>query len=89
MDGFGGGEMSKNRKKRIEERMKGMLEITYFLAFQIKNSIYKEELETGATDPRFQMMIGSPSQVLNIKNYAKISNGSPSAFYNFPFCSKY
>jgi hypothetical protein len=33
MDGFGGGKMSKNRKKRIDERMKGTLEITYFLAF--------------------------------------------------------
>jgi hypothetical protein len=33
MDGFGGGKMSKNRKKRIEGQMKSMPETAGFLAF--------------------------------------------------------
>ena len=33
MDGFGGKDMSPERKKAIAERMKGMLEKTYILTF--------------------------------------------------------
>ena len=33
MDGFGGGQMSEDRKKMIAERMKSMLEKTYVLTF--------------------------------------------------------
>jgi GLPGLI family protein len=70
MDGFGGGQMSEDRKKAIAERMKGMLEKTYILTFTNTESIYKEEekLETATTNPRFQMMMGSLTPGAQYKN---------------------
>jgi len=61
LDGFGGGDMSEERKKMISERMKSMLEITYVLTFNTTESIYKEEekLEAVAVHPGFKMMMGS------------------------------
>jgi hypothetical protein len=35
LDGFGGGQMSEDRKKMIAERMKSMLEKTYFLKYRV------------------------------------------------------
>ncbi len=40
---WGGREMSPEQKKRIEERMKGMLEKVYILTFNKTESIYKED----------------------------------------------
>lgn len=40
---FGGRQMSEDQKKRIAERMKGMLEKTYTLNFNQVESTYKEE----------------------------------------------
>ena len=70
MDGFGGGEMSEERKKMIAERMKSMLEKTYILTFSNTESIYKEEekLGTGAVNPGFRMMMGSFTPGAQYKN---------------------
>lgn len=43
MDGFGGREMSPERKKMIMERMKNMLEKTFILTFNKTESKYKED----------------------------------------------
>ncbi|QDO92872.1 GLPGLI family protein [Formosa sediminum] len=43
MPDFGGRQMSEEQKKRIEARMKSMLEKTYILSFNRSESIYKEE----------------------------------------------
>lgn len=43
IDDFGGREMSPERKKQIEERMKGFLEKEYILTFNKEESIYKED----------------------------------------------
>ena len=43
MDQFGGREMSPDRKKQIEERMKGFLEKVYTLTFNKTESVYKED----------------------------------------------
>ena len=43
MDDFGGREMSPERKKQIQERMKGFLEKEYILTFNKEESIYKED----------------------------------------------
>ena len=70
MDGFGGGQMSEDRKKMIAERMKSMLEKSYVLTFSNTESIYKEEekLETGGTNPGFRMMMGSFTPGAQYKN---------------------
>lgn len=43
LDQFGGREMSAERKKQIEERMKSFLEKQYILTFNQQESIYKED----------------------------------------------
>ena len=43
MDQFGGQDMSAERKKQIQERMKSFLEKEYTLVFSKSESIYKEE----------------------------------------------
>jgi GLPGLI family protein len=43
MDDFGGREMSPERKKQIQERMKSFLEKEYILTFNKTESIYKED----------------------------------------------
>jgi len=70
IDGFGGGQMSEERKKMIAERMKGMLEKTFILTFSNTESIYKEEekLGTGTTNPGFRMMMGSFTPGAQYKN---------------------
>ena len=70
MDGFGGGDMTEDRKKIFAERMKSMLEKTYILTFSNTESIYKEEekLETGAVNPGFRMMMGSFTPGAQYKN---------------------
>ncbi len=45
---FGGRQMSEDQKKRIAERMKGMLEKTFVLNFNQIESVYKEEEKLGA-----------------------------------------
>lgn len=73
MDGFGGPEMSEDRKRQIAERMKSFLEKTYILTFNGNESIYKEEekLEAGAGSRGFGMMMNSftaGKQYKNLKN---------------------
>ncbi|WP_456437250.1 GLPGLI family protein [Psychroserpens sp.] len=48
ISGFGGGQMSDQRKKQIAERMKSMLEKTYVLNFNRSESTYKEEEKLAA-----------------------------------------
>ncbi|NRD23308.1 GLPGLI family protein [Winogradskyella litoriviva] len=43
MDDFGGPDMSPERKKQIQERMKSFLEKEYILTFNQAESVYKEE----------------------------------------------
>lgn len=43
LDDFGGGNMSPERKKQIQERMKSFLEKQYILTFNKEESIYKED----------------------------------------------
>lgn len=43
MPDFGGRQISEEQKKRIESRMKSLLEKTYILSFNRSESIYKEE----------------------------------------------
>ena len=43
LDQFGGREMTPERKKQIEERMKSFLEKQYILTFNKEESIYKED----------------------------------------------
>ncbi|WP_435134537.1 GLPGLI family protein [Formosa sp. A9] len=43
MPDFGGRQISEEQKKRIEERMKSMLEKSYVLTFNRSESLYKEE----------------------------------------------
>jgi GLPGLI family protein len=43
MDGWGGRKMSEQQKKQIADRMRGMLEKTYILAFDRESSTYKED----------------------------------------------
>ncbi len=43
LDQFGGGDMSPERKKQIQERMKSFLEKQYILTFNKEESIYKED----------------------------------------------
>ena len=43
MDDFGGRDMSPERKKQIQERMKSFLEKQYILTFNKEESIYKED----------------------------------------------
>ena len=71
MDGFGGKEMSPERKKMIAERMKGMLEKTYVLTFNKSESMYKEDaqLDTpgGGRGMMMSMGMGSGTQYKNMK----------------------
>ncbi|TYA58014.1 GLPGLI family protein [Formosa maritima] len=61
MDNFGRGDMSEEQKKQIAERMKSMLEKTYFLVFNKTESTYKEEekLDTPGQSSGFRMMMGN------------------------------
>ena len=43
MDDFGGSDLSPERKKQIQERMKSFLEKQYILTFNKEESIYKED----------------------------------------------
>jgi len=68
---FGGRQMSEDQKKRIAERMKGMLEKTYVLNFNKIASTYKEEESLGAPgqgNGRFGGMMSSFSGGLRYKN---------------------
>ncbi|WP_040281242.1 GLPGLI family protein [Psychroserpens damuponensis] len=74
MSGFGGGDMSEQRKKQIADRMKSMLEKTYVLNFNTSESTYKEEEKLEAPGAggggRFGGMMSSftgGSQYKNIK----------------------
>lgn len=74
MDGFGGKDMSPERKKAISERMKSMLEKTYVLTFNKTESTYKEDEKLsapGAGGGRFGGMMSSFTagpQYKNIKD---------------------
>ena len=69
---FGGRQMSEDQKKRIAERMKGMLEKTFVLNFNKTESSYKEEEKLGAPGQgrgsRFGGMMSSFSGGLKYKN---------------------
>jgi len=73
MSGFGGGQMSDQRKKEIAERMKSMFEKTYILNFNRSESTYKEEEKLdapGSGSSRWTGMMSSFSggpQYKNIK----------------------
>ena len=60
LDGFGGQQMSEQRKKQIMERMKSFLEKTYILTFTQTESTYKEDEKLAAPGSRgFGMMMSS------------------------------
>lgn len=68
---FGGRQMSEDQKKRIAERMKGMLEKTYTLNFNQVESTYKEEERLSAPGQgggRFGGMMSSFTGGLKYKN---------------------
>jgi GLPGLI family protein len=69
---FGGRQMSEDQKKRITERMKGMLEKTYTLSFNQVESIYKEEESLSAPGQgggsRFRGMMSSFTGGAKYKN---------------------
>ncbi|WP_034061377.1 GLPGLI family protein [Lacinutrix jangbogonensis] len=48
MDGWGGKEMSPERKKKMMDRMKSMFEKTYILTFNKSESMYKEDAQLDA-----------------------------------------
>lgn len=73
MDGFGGKDMTPERKKAIAERMKGMLEKTYVLTFNKTESSYKEDekLDAPGSGGGFRGMMSSFTagpQYKNIKD---------------------
>jgi len=71
MDGWGGKEMSPERKKMIMERMKSMFEKTFILTFNKSESMYREDekLETpgGGRGMMMRMGMGNGTQYKNIK----------------------
>lgn len=72
MSNFGGGQLSEERKKQIQDRMKSALEKTFILTFNQSESVYKEEerLETPGQGGggRFRMMNTSGGdQYKNVK----------------------
>jgi GLPGLI family protein len=72
MSNFGGGQLSEERKKQIQDRMKNALEKTFILTFNQSESLYKEEerLETPGqgSGGRFRMMNASGGdQYKNVK----------------------
>jgi GLPGLI family protein len=72
MDGWGGNEMSPERKKQIMERMKSMFEKTFILTFNRAESMYVEDEKLEAPGSGRGMMrgmgMGSGSQYKNIKD---------------------
>ncbi|WP_452223309.1 GLPGLI family protein [Lacinutrix chionoecetis] len=72
MDGWGGREMSPERKKMIMERMKNMLEKTFILTFNKSESMYKEDEKLEAPGSGGGMMrsmgMGGGSQYKNLKD---------------------
>jgi len=71
LDGWGGPEMSEDMKKQILERMKKYLEKSYVLAFNEKESIYKEEaqLEPESAIRGMGMMVNSFTAGDQYKNW--------------------
>ncbi|WP_452222190.1 GLPGLI family protein [Lacinutrix salivirga] len=71
MDGWGGKEMSPERKKMIMERMKSMFEKTFILTFNKSESMYveDEQLDTpgGGRGMMMRMGMGSGTQYKNMK----------------------
>ena len=69
---FGNRQLSEDQKKRISQRMKGMLEKTYVLTFDKIQSTYKEEESLGAPGQRgggrFGGMMSSFSGGMKYKN---------------------
>ena len=69
---FNNSKMSEERKKRILQRMKGMLEKTYTLHFNKSESTYKEEAKLATPGSagmgRFGGMMSSFSGGLRYKN---------------------
>jgi GLPGLI family protein len=79
MSNFGGGQMSEERKKQIQERMKSALEKTFILTFNQSESLYKEEesLDTPGQGGgvRFGMMNTSGGdQYKNVKTQELLQN---------------
>ncbi|PWI29419.1 GLPGLI family protein [Flavobacteriaceae bacterium LYZ1037] len=70
MDNFGGGNFSEEQKKQFAERMKSMLEKTYFLVFNKTESTYKEEEKLAAPGQGggFRMMMGNFTGGAQYKN---------------------
>lgn len=70
LDGWGGRQMSPERKKMIMERMKSMFEKTFILTFNKTESIYKEEEKLDAPGGRggFRGMMGSFTAGAQYKN---------------------
>ena len=71
MDGWGGGKMSEEQKKKIADRMRSMFEKTYILSFNLEASTYKEDeaLEfPGAGGRGFGMWGNSFSAGMQYKN---------------------
>ncbi|TXE17651.1 GLPGLI family protein [Psychroserpens burtonensis] len=75
MSGWGGDQMSEQRKKQIADRMKSMLEKTYVLNFNRSESTYKEEEKLaapGSNNSRWGGMMSSFTggpQYKNVKEF--------------------
>ncbi|MUU77809.1 GLPGLI family protein [Winogradskyella endarachnes] len=78
LDEFGGRDMSPERKKQIQERMKNFLEKEYVLTFNQAESIYKEEekLEApgGGRGFRFGSSLSSGPKYKNVKTKEVITD---------------
>ena len=72
---WGGNKMSPERKKMIEERMKGMFEKTYELTFNKTESSYKEEEKLAAPGQGAGRWGGMMSSFTPGKKYKNIKDG--------------
>ncbi|MGB0895959.1 MAG: GLPGLI family protein [Flavobacteriaceae bacterium] len=74
LDQWGGGNMSPERKKMIQERMKSMFEKTYELTFNKTESTYKEEEKLEAPGQRGSRWGGMMSSFTAGPQYKNIKN---------------
>lgn len=81
-------EMSEQRKKRIMERMKNMLEKTYFLHFNKTASVYKEEEKLDAPGGRGGFRFGGFTGGTKYKNTSTKTFLEESEFFGKKFLIK-
>ena len=92
MSNFGGRQMSEDRRKQMEERMKTMFEKSYKLTFNKTESIYKEEEALAAPGSggggRFSMMMGSFTAGPQYKNVKENELRQQQEFFGKQFLIK-